>query len=84
MNPSKRPVPIPNIAEDEIADVCEHDGWFVVGGHVAGVEDVVVGEVALGGCGWFVLFGLLGGLLEVVERGEWGIPRIPSSRHRYR
>lgn len=78
MNPSTHPIPVPNIAEDEIADVGEHDGRFVVGGHVAGVEDVVVGEVAL-----WVLFGWLGGLLlEVVERG--GIPRIPSCRHRFR
>ena len=49
MNSARSMIPVPDIAEDEIPDVGEHDGRFVVGGHVAGVEDVVVGEVALGG-----------------------------------
>ena len=76
-------IPVPDIAEDEIADVGEHDGRFVVGGHVAGVEDVVVGEVALG-VGWGVVsFGLVKWVI-IGGGGKGRIPRIPNSRHRFR
>ena len=40
---------VPDIAEHEIADIGEHDGGLVMWCHVAGVENVVVREVALVG-----------------------------------
>lgn len=40
---------VPDVAEDVIADIGEHDGGLVMWCHVACVEDMVVGEVALVG-----------------------------------
>ena len=46
---------VSDVTEDEIPDVGEHDGGLVVGCHVTGVEDVVIGEITLVGLvsfGW--------------------------------
>lgn len=65
---------IPFVTEDEIADVGEHDGGLVVGDHVAGAEDVVVGEASLRG-GWGVSFVCLGGGVRKGNGGSGGKER---------